>query len=84
MRLDDKKDYLKEHIFKNSERCGRIIDNYRTQTIAPYQLESNADYIHGYEERIEKYAKAEGTTQKIYYLQLCRRSAQFGKRAVCL
>ena len=41
----DKKDYLKEHIFKNSERCGRMIDNYRTQTIAPYQLDSNADYF---------------------------------------
>ena len=41
----DKKDYLKEHIFKNSERCGRMIDNYRTQTIAPYQLDSNADYL---------------------------------------
>ena len=41
----DKKDYLKEHIVKNSERCGRMIDNYRTQTIAPYQLDSNADYL---------------------------------------
>ena len=41
----DKKYYLKEHIFKNSERCGRMIDNYRTQTIEPYQIDSNADYL---------------------------------------
>lgn len=41
----DKKEYLKEHIFKNSERCGRMIENYRTQTIAPYEIESNAEYL---------------------------------------
>lgn len=40
-----KKDYLKEHIFKNSERCGRMIGNYRTQTIEPYQIDSNAEYL---------------------------------------
>lgn len=41
----DKKDYLKEHIFKNSDRCGRMIDNYRIQTIEPYQIDSNAEYL---------------------------------------
>lgn len=41
----DKKEYLKEHIFKNSERCSRMIDNYRTETIAPYNVESNAEYL---------------------------------------
>lgn len=30
------------------------------------KLSSNADYIHGYEEQIEKYAKAEGTTQRVF------------------
>lgn len=40
-----KKDYLKEHIFKNSVRCGRMIGNYRTQTIEPYQIDSNAEYL---------------------------------------
>ena len=65
--MDDKKDYLKEHIFKNSERCGRIIDNYRTQTIAPYQLESNADYIHGYEEWIEKCQSGRNNTKNILF-----------------
>lgn len=41
----DKKEYLKEHVFKNSERCGRMIDNYRTQTIDRYQVESNIEYL---------------------------------------
>lgn len=41
----DKKDYLKEHVFKDSQRCGRMIDNYRMETIAPYQVDSNADYL---------------------------------------
>ena len=41
----DKKEYLKEHIFKNSERCSRMIDNYRTETIDPYNVESNAEYL---------------------------------------
>ena len=41
----DQKEYLKEHVFKNSERCGRMIDNYRTQTIDRYQVESNIEYL---------------------------------------
>lgn len=36
------------------------------KTVVEIKLSSNADYIHGYEEQIEKYAKAEGTTQKIF------------------
>ncbi len=45
MRSAAKKDYLKTHIFKNADRCGRMIDNYRTQTIAPYQVNDNVDYL---------------------------------------
>lgn len=41
----DKKEYLKEHIFKDSQRCGRMIEHYRTQTIAPYEIESNPEYL---------------------------------------
>ena len=41
----DKKDYLKEHIFKDSERCGRMIGNYRMQTIEPFQVDSNVEYL---------------------------------------
>ena len=33
------------------------------KTVVEIKLSSNADYIHGYEEQIEEYAKAEGTTQ---------------------
>lgn len=45
MCASDKKEYLKEHIFKNSERCGRMIDNYRTETIEPYLVDSNVEYL---------------------------------------
>lgn len=41
----DKKEYLKEHIFKDFQRCGRMIENYRTQTIEPYEIESNPEYL---------------------------------------
>lgn len=41
----DQKEYLKEHIFKDSQRCGRVIENYRTQTIDPCIIESNAEYL---------------------------------------
>lgn len=36
------------------------------KTVVEIKLSSNADYIHGYEEQIEKYAKAEGTTQRVF------------------
>ncbi len=61
----DQKEYLKEHVFKNSERCGRMIDNYRTQTIDRYQVDSNIEYL------------IASTFRKI---ELCRRSAQLGRR----
>lgn len=41
----DKKEYIKEHIFKDAQRCGRMIENYRKETIAPYQVDSNTDYF---------------------------------------
>ena len=36
------------------------------KTVVETKLSSNADYIHGYEEQIEKYAKAEGTRQRVF------------------
>lgn len=36
------------------------------KTVVEIKLSSNADYIHGYEEQIEEYVKAEGTTQRVF------------------
>lgn len=36
------------------------------KTVVEIKLSSNADYIHGYEEQIEQYAKAEETTQRVF------------------
>ena len=36
------------------------------KTEVEIKLSSNADYIHGYEEQIEQYVKAEGTTQRVF------------------
>lgn len=36
------------------------------KTVVEIKLSSNADYLHGYEEQIEEYAKAEGTLQRIF------------------
>ena len=36
------------------------------KTVVEIKLSSNADYIHGYEEQIEQYVKAEGTTQRVF------------------
>ena len=36
------------------------------KTEVEIKLSSNADYIHGYEEHIEQYVKAEGTTQRVF------------------
>jgi len=36
------------------------------KTDVEIKLSSNADYIHGYEEQIEQYVKAEGTTQRVF------------------
>ena len=41
------------------------------KTVVEIKLSSNADYIHGYEEQIEQYAKSEGTTQRVFvYVKL--------------
>lgn len=36
------------------------------KTVIEIKLSSNPDYMHGYEEQIETYAKAEGTANRIY------------------
>lgn len=41
------------------------------KTVIEIKLSSNPDYLHGYEEQIETYAKAEGTTNRIFvYIQV--------------
>ena len=41
------------------------------KTVIEIKLSSNKDYLHGYEEQIEDYAKAEGTTKRIFvYVQV--------------
>ncbi|HPG91895.1 MAG TPA: hypothetical protein PK675_00620 [Clostridia bacterium] len=40
-----KKQYLKEQIFKNPERCARVIDGYRRSTVPPIKLSSDLDYF---------------------------------------
>lgn len=41
------------------------------KTVIEIKLSSNPDYLHGYEEQIEIYAKAEGTTNRIFvYVQV--------------
>ncbi len=54
--------------FEKNEGPGLRIDLKRSRgndkTEVEIKLSSNADYIHGYEEQIEQYVKAEGTTQK--------------------
>lgn len=41
----DKKEYIKNHIFNNTERCGRLIDSYRQVAINGYGLDNNWDYM---------------------------------------
>ncbi len=36
------------------------------KTVIEIKLSSNNDYMHGYEEQIEDYAKAEGTQQRVF------------------
>ena len=38
------------------------------KTIVELKLSSNSDYLHGYEEQIERYAKAEKTDSMVYVL----------------
>lgn len=41
------------------------------KTVVEIKLSSNQDYLHGYEEQIESYAKAEGTDNRIFvYIQV--------------
>lgn len=40
----DKKTYLKEQIFGDPEKCSRVIDGYRTSTMAPVDLSNDLDY----------------------------------------
>lgn len=38
------------------------------KTVVELKLSTNADYLHGYEEQVEKYAKAENTNNMVYIL----------------
>ena len=40
-----KKEYIKNHIFKNPEKCARVIEGYRNTDIAPVDLTSDFDYF---------------------------------------
>lgn len=40
-----KKHYLKEQIFKNPEKCARVIEAYRNSTVPPIKLSSDLDYF---------------------------------------
>lgn len=39
-----KKDYLKKWIFEDPEKCARIIDAYRKETVPPVDISSDSDY----------------------------------------
>lgn len=41
----DKKAYLKEYIFKDPERCSRVIEGYRKSQIEKYDLNQDIDYL---------------------------------------
>lgn len=41
----DKKAYLKEYIFKDPERCSRVIEEYRKSQIEKYNLNQDIDYF---------------------------------------
>lgn len=48
MASSERKRYLREWVFKNPERAGRIVDSYRTATIDAYDPLSDVDYLVGY------------------------------------
>lgn len=59
----------------DADTVGRVRTDYlhraqkyveTVKTVVEIKLSSNDDYLHGYEEQIEKYAKAEGTTQRVF------------------
>lgn len=41
----EKKEYLKEHIFKNASRCARVISGYREEEIGECSLTADIDYF---------------------------------------
>lgn len=41
----DKKAYLKEYIFKDPERCSRVIEGYKKSEIEKYDLNQDIDYF---------------------------------------
>lgn len=45
MKSSLKKDYLKEHIFMDRDRCARVIDEYEKDSIGEVSLERNFDYF---------------------------------------
>lgn len=55
--------------FETNEGSGPVdlkMSRGNDKTVVEIKLSSNADYIHGYEEQIEQYVKAEGTTQRVF------------------
>ena len=45
MASSEKKQYLKEFVFKNHERCTRVISDYENNTIGDYDFKNNMDYF---------------------------------------
>lgn len=41
----EKKNYLKQHIFMDAERCAKIIEGYREEDIAPYCVDNDLEYF---------------------------------------
>lgn len=45
MDASQKKRYLRKHIFEDQERCARVIEGYKEETIPQYSLDMNWDYF---------------------------------------
>ena len=45
MRAAEKKDYLKQYVFKDAKRCGRLINGYKNADIEEYSVEKDLDYF---------------------------------------
>lgn len=41
----DKKQYIRDYIFKNPEKCSKVIDDYRQQSIGEYSPYQDIDYF---------------------------------------
>lgn len=48
MRTAEKKQYLRNWIFMNPEKAGRIVESYKASTVAPYDPLSDLDYLIGH------------------------------------